>query len=594
MRKIKGIVLCWIVAIIVGIIPIKTVYALEEINLDGQIHQLYSRVGEEVNLDYLYIKMLHLMAGGNAVYADLSPDIYKDTTIEAINGPMELPGANQDYNLRAPWVENRGIEVDAKYYLPDAMYNVAYDIVNIMSSRDKIDRSNQQDYFDILGNEAKTRILFYEASLEYCGASQISVNNFYQSYMQILYNKDIGENTVEIVDGSLRVKDKYAKILSTNGASKEDLSIIATIMSFDNQLANSNSLDTLDGTYRLPYNIGETTRANLMTAAMSIVGKVSYVWGGGHLGTADIDGINPIWNDFYTSYISNNKNNMCIRPDSSWCPIHGYSTNENGCLLEADMVYSAEQYIKSRESILENIDKIGDRYKEFLTNSIIFEYGVNSHRLDGLDCSGYASWVYNQIDNNRRYDSGARYFIRDSGLKSIGYGSRMMPGDVFSWALHIVIVVGPSSKGSDAYVMLEASPNTVKFGTIYYGSATYSEREEAKNIAEEANKLLGNLEDEKTNTYNMSTLGYSDDIIEKINGRYAEIGRFTGFEDEGVVIEGYNKEFKDFTANEVIQYTIDKLGYEYISGAKNYTGSIFNISVGVENEVEKGRLDIGE
>ena len=61
--------------------------------------------------------------------------------------------------------------------------------------------------------------------------------------------------------------------------------------------------------------------------------------------------------------------------------------------------------------------------------------GVSAHRLDGLDCSGFASWVFNQITNKYNIDSAAMYFTRQDGIESLDIGSELLPGDMFALPL---------------------------------------------------------------------------------------------------------------------------------------------------------------
>lgn len=44
-------------------------------DLGVQLNDLYYRVGEQLNIDYIYVKLIHLVAGGKAVYADQRPNI---------------------------------------------------------------------------------------------------------------------------------------------------------------------------------------------------------------------------------------------------------------------------------------------------------------------------------------------------------------------------------------------------------------------------------------------------------------------------------------------------------------------------------------
>ena len=91
-------------------------------DLKSQIEALYRRVGEELNIDYLYVKILHLIAGGKATYADSLPDIYTDLTLTSMPGPFEIKGAEQDYDRMTPWAEcgDKSVVRPNGHYLPDA------------------------------------------------------------------------------------------------------------------------------------------------------------------------------------------------------------------------------------------------------------------------------------------------------------------------------------------------------------------------------------------------------------------------------------------------------------------------------------------
>ncbi len=570
-------------------------------DLSVQLNDLYHEVGKQLNIDYIYVKILHLLAGGKAVYADKRPNIYSELTVDSVNAPFDIKGASQKYSLQAYWVycPDEEIERPNKYYIPDAAYSVTSEVVKLMNQRYFIDRGQMKPYFDALSMDVKTNIIFCEAVMEYIGSSREAIESFYPNYEKILYEKGKNENVVESNgEGVFKIKDEFKSILVDNNISSErDLEVLALILSFDSKLAASSDPDAIKETYVTPYTKNYTSRENMMLAAMSVVGKVRYVWGGGHGTTGAIDGINPAWQAFYEAYPSTDGTEgygMCIKPTSSWCPIHGIVENSNGCLLMADTVYNVEDYVDSRKEVMDTQNMEGEKYKDLIESSTQIERGMNSHRLDGLDCSGFASWVYNQITNNRNYDAGAKSFISAGGLKVIPYGNRMLPGDVFSWGSHIVVVIGPSRVGGNAYVMVEASPNTVKFGVIYYSSVNSADLTNAIKIATEANDLIGGLPlTERTHIYNMDSVGYeeveiegnsqevSEDIQESNQTkllRYAEIGRLPySFRDENITIPGYGKKIKDMNAQEIIQYTLDNLMPQYITGLDSYKGEVYNI-----------------
>lgn len=555
-------------------------------DLSVQLNDLYKEVGRNLNIDYMYVKILHLLAGGKAIYADKRPNIYTGLTVESMDAPFDIEGALQKYSAEAPWVlcPDEDVQRPNKYYMPDAAYSVTSEVVKLMNQRYYADRGQMTPYFEALSLDVKTNVIFCEAVLEYIGSSREAIESFYSNYESILYEKEKDENVITSNgDGTFDIKDKFKKILVANNISDErDLEVLSLILSFDSKLAASDNPDSVKDDYVIPYKIDYTSRENMMLAAMSVIGKVRYVWGGGHLGTSTIDGINPSWEPFYNSYSDVEGEpgyDRCIKPSSCWCPIHGEVESANGCLDKSKSYYNINDYIDDRKDVMDTSELEDEKYGDFMNSNLDFEHGVVGHRIDGLDCSGYASWVYNQI-STKTYDSGATAFISSGGLKKIPYGNNLLPGDVFSWGDHIVINIGAVRNGSKAYVITESSPNMVKFGVMYYGDANKSDVNSAIEIAREANDLIGKLPiSEKTHIYNMDSLGYIKDENGEVTGRYAEIGRLPiSFLDENIVISEYNKKIKDMTAKEIIQYVINRIGVQYISGIDTYDGEVFDTS----------------
>lgn len=572
-------------------------------DLEIQLDELYKEVGTELNINYIYVKILHLIAGGKAVYADKRPNIYSE---ETTNEAFSIEGVEQDYSKLAPWAYCPDTKVSrpSGKYLPDAAYSVTYDIVQLMNERYYTDRGNIQSYFNNLKVESQTTIIFCEALLQYLGAGKYEVDGFYRAYEQILYTKEANENVLEADGkGGFRFKDEYKNILRNNGITDNSrIKALEIALSFDSMLASAKGADELSQEYTLPYKVGYTSRENMMKAAMSIVGKVRYVWGGGHLKTGTIRGINPIWEEFDEAYENQNGDRDCIRPAYSWCPLHGVIEDGNGCLFKSTTVYSIEQYLEERKGSLD-IELIKDdgRFEHLLNRYIDFERGVAGHRLDGLDCSGYTSWVFNQIDETRNYDSSAERFTSQSSIVGLdAEKTLLLPGDVYAWTGHIVLNVGKVSDSDNVYVILEASPNIVKFGVMYRDRANMQEVNEAINIAKEANQLLGGIDTdtEYTHVYNMDKVGYveteesetdeentetNDENTEtsenEVGRRYAEVGRFKNmFIDEDTIIEEHGKTIKQFTAQEIIQHVINSYGREYLTGIDTYTGKIFSVA----------------
>lgn len=554
-------------------------------DLTTQLEGLYRRVGDELNIDYLYVKILHLIAGGKAVYADTVPDIYTDLTLVSLDGAFDITGAVQDYDRIAPWADCADTSVvrPSRHYLPDAAYNVAADVVAIMNNRYEGDRGSLQGYFDVLETDVKRTILFCEAVLQYMG-SRDAADSFFLAYLKMLDAKAAGENVLTRAASGVAFKENYAQILAACGIDGEnELNALSMILSFDGVLAAGSSADSVCTEMVIPYEPGYTSRENMMLAAMSIVGKCRYVWGGGHMTTGNIMGINPMWNAFHEAYLNSDvevssKYSKCVIPDGSWCPMHGKQNDWDGCLFRSKTVYSVEDYIAEREGKLDMSGVDLDALTEMLEAEVDFTSGVTSHRLDGLDCSGYTSWLYNQVTDERYvFDSGAYYFIGQSGIKRMKSGTSLLPGDVFSWGDHIVVIVGAVKEGSKAYVMLEAGRTNVKFGVVYYWNAKRADISEAMALAKEANLLVGNMDETETTRKFSMSIGFSGNYSGDPKTGYRAWGRLrVKFADEDTILEQYGRTINELTAQEIIQYIMEQMPYQYVSGLDVYDGEYFD------------------
>ena len=290
-----------------------------------------------------------------------------------------------------------------------------------------------------------------------------------------------------------------------------------------------------------------------------------------------------MWGVFNKAYLTSEaavaeKYSKCVVPDGSWCPMHGKQNDWDGCLFRSKTVYNVDSYLTERQDILDLSGVDLEALTEQLNSAVDFSGGLTSHRLDGLDCSGYASWLYNQVANEHTFDSGAYYFIGQRGIKSMRNGTKLLPGDVFSWGDHIVVIVGPVETGSKAYVMLEAARTNVKFGVVYYSGAKSADIEEALLVATEANLLVGNMDaTEATRKFSM-TIGFGGNYSGDPKTGYHAWGRLKiAFSDENTIVPGYNKRITEMNAREIIQYTMEQTPYQYISGLESYNGSCFDV-----------------
>lgn len=580
-------------------------------DIDSQLDTLYDEIGTRLGVDKSYIKQIHLLAGGRAIYAEKKPDIRTDLMSKTDKTPLYIDGADINY-IKAEFIKCKDdtISRPSEYYLPDALYSISYDIVSLMSQRYYCNRGGYQIYYDSLQDDVKKNIAFYEAILMYTGAKVESVDKFYLAYEKMLYDKSTNENVIEKVsDNTFKIKDKFIGILNSIGIeSDKQLGYLAIALSFDKNLAVNDSVETLQEIYNVPYKPNYTSRENMMVAAASLCGKVRYVWGGGHSGASYIDGINPMWEKFESLYpdaasrqvrldngtvinIPNEGYNTCIKPSGSWCPIHGYTNEE----FHGGDVHSLQEYIDISAEHLDSSELLDTKYRDML-DKIDFTDGINIHTLDGLDCSGFASWLYNQITDKYEINSTAQNFTQQAGISQIKYGDTIYPGDIFAWTDHIVIIVGKVNNNNKAFVTIEQTPNVLKYGALYYRGARLSDIELAKRIAAEANELIGGIDSssEKPHAYCMDSVGIytvqetvntdttglesegNETVVEHLE-QYREIGRFKDkFLDEEVGIAEYGTPIKYMCATDIIQHTLSKLPISYISGYNTYNGKIFD------------------
>lgn len=489
---------------------------------EEQIESLYEVIGKEIGLDARYIKAIHKLGGGKAIYSSKTADIYNEYTVESFNPPVYFENVDIKYE-KANFIKSVDtIERPNPYYLPDALYSVSRDIKLLMIQRYKYDRKSEQGYFDLLSEETKKDITFYEAVLLYTGTDIKTVDNLYMAYEQILSIKDSDENVVEYGAFGYRFKNKFSQIFKDiNLKDKKALEYLAIMFTFDKNLAKNDSIEMLQTKYEVPYELNYTSRENMMIAAASLCGKVRYVWGGGHSGASYIDGINPIWIRFEELYpdekesevveedgtvktVKNDGFGTCIKPSGSWCPIHGSTKAE----YHGGNVNSLEEYIEMSAERLDAAELRDEKYEEMLSK-VDYSKGINIHTLDGLDCSGFASWLYNQLTDEFEVNSTAVNFLNQRAFEEIPLNSELLPGDLFTWTNHIVIIVGKVSATNKVYVTIEQTPNVLRYGVLYHSGASQKEIEEAKEIAAQANLLIGGLDKdaEPPHCYNMDAVG---------------------------------------------------------------------------------------
>ena len=586
------------------------------------IEAVYKETAETLGLKYEYVQTIADIAGNDIVFAESIASAYTDETIESLPGVFEIDGVIQIYNKKAPYIdttESAGIDRPSRYYIPDASYNVMSSINDIMKTRQSLDRGNMNIYIESMIPEAKENLIFYESVLQYLGYSNEIIENFSKMYLDILNSKDRGEYIVQHDNKGYSISDKFSSILDKHNIPNERS--IALLLSYDSLIVNNNSILSLQDEIMIPYKVGYTTRENLVLAATSLVGKVRYVWGGGHGGTGNLAGINPIWFSFNELYNDANRD-ACISPASTWCPMHNTTRCDS---LSDTVVHSIDEYLSLREPYIKDTDAynlIKNKNIEEIFNTKAFS--LPAHRFDGLDCSGFVSWVYNQIDPIRTYDSTAKYFVQSGNLKELSIGDKLLAGDVIAWDTHICMVIGAVNSNNTVYTVVESTPNVIAFGTAYYPSASSQDISLGRQIAYEANSLFG-VTDNRGSLYNLGELEYTTEYIKNpeydtledntnneenitendntkdtssnidvlkpsetqeieipeyitVSRKSLSIGRLNRvYLDETTIINKYNKCINDMTSVEILQHTIDNMPYEYIGNTSNYTGEIFNV-----------------
>ena len=326
-------------------------------------------------------------------------------------------------------------------------------------------------------------------------------------------------------------------------------------------------------------------KSDMLTASLSVVGKVMYVWGGGHtINTITQEGIMPTWliernqivelgypTHYYTGQGGDiNSSYLAYRVAGS--PVK--ETNQN---LLRDNAYTsyvrtAQEYISETDynSVLFNTFKsnvnngkftgsIGEN-GELVTNN----YSKSIINFMGMDCSGYVGWVLNQAtDTPTSY--GISSYRTTHNLKSYNlsnYDYEYKFGDLFDYSGHIVMVVG---KVSDKIcIFVEETPPCVRLSIGYINGYNDEDFTYAYNIVKEANKLIGNLD---------STTGVSITNMKNLTiDRPSKI-----YDDENMIISKFNKTINELDVIETIQLAIDNMGKEYLWGLESYSGELFKI-----------------
>ena len=586
---------------------------IDTTQIDYQLNSLIMKVQNQTGLQVSDIYKLYNIAGHKPIYETLNPDISKETTVIGLDVPFDIMGDAQTYKERNSYYycPDDQIQRPTKYYLPDAAYNVQLTVQKYINKWKSKDRSSDKEY-QILQDEVKSKLYFYEAVLDYIGQPS---DNLYVLYKQIIDGKiqnglSVYDTDNTVVDDNGFTKYKFntwvIDIMHTHGYNDSQISLLEQLLYDDTYILYCTSITDIVADYYYPYTYGEQTIDNWLSVVTQVVGKVRYVWGGGHYRANNIKGISPMWSLFNQYYIDSGHARSSIVPGQHWCPVHGLleksnetedleveavsdvneadsqatqiendGTGANQCVgLNGDYFRSVAAYIRSRKKLFDTSLLETGKYNEMINNAGLVNSQIPGHNLDGLDCQGYVGWVYNQITGGQMIDSNARYFIQSNQFKELQISDKLKPGDIFQWQTHIVMIVGPAQQESncEAYVMIEMSPCYVQFGVAYKSQASALDIQMARQIAYDANILFGGKDcGMQVHAYNIEyeTVENEDGIKVQQPRTAMKLGRYSGFTD--------TSDFYQMTATELIQYTVDKYLHSeneqdeaYLTGLNDY------------------------
>lgn len=493
---------------------------------------LCAALAKDLDLPINHIKAILLRM--DPVYLYREADVYKELSLTPLtNKPPE----------KYAQVTEKSVDRGSVYYLPDALYTVSLQLKEKIASIEKAEADNVR--LKGIRSEARNKIVFYTAFESLYNKTPASLDSILNTYINLLDAKEAEEYIVIIDNGEYVIDPKFTPLFNNNGIYYTG--ILAQAMSLDTDLMRQSSSAEIRCTDS-PYIYGLNTRENLLLAGCGLIGKVRYVWGGGH-GVHNIRGYNPIWfafNDMYKDHEAS-----CISPGGSWCPIHGNTSN---CAFVGSGVRTVSDYRAARSELLSGSQfwqEVMSDMSSVFPNEVISTYPIQLHRVEGLDCSGFCSWLYSQVDADKVYDSSASNFISSGGLTPVPL-TDITTGDIMSWRSHVVTILGECKPG--VYIVLESADYTVKLGVYYRPSSQATDRDYALSVAKKYNCLIGNISE---------NIGANKICIDSLGARAGRLAK--GFADEDVVLPN-NKRILDMSAEEILEYIITKLPDTYIWG----------------------------
>lgn len=516
----------------------------------SQVDSMIQELSDRFKLDARKIRVIYRMAGFNPVYTDKSPNIYTDLSINDLTD-------GSIYSVESYYESVKQEDDNGKKQEPSnrRLVDVAYSVVKSFDAFQLQNATNNDSYLNdikikYLVDEDKDYVKFALDILDFFGKSQYKEQfcNDYKSLIDMLQTGNIKTKAIYVDNNrKAQINSILLDTVLAGNTDTEYIDLLADVLSGNNQFITETSFVK---NYEIPqfaygFEYLKTTRENMMIASTSLVGKVRYVWAGGHGGGSQIAGINPLWEKFNEAYKIKGLTG-CIQSSSGTCPVHG----GGGCAYSAPDVRTIDGYVSTWIKRMKNIGlgeltddiDMDTMYSVFRDRNTVSRYSSQSlslHTLDGLDCSGFACWLYNQIDPYTIKDTTAVDFVNSDGVKRVKYGDKLLPGDAIGWDTHIITVFGVYK--DNAYIAIEQTPNVLRFSAFSVGGSQYLQ--EASNYAEELNAIAGVT----------SESAVKRDLSSYV-GRGLGISRLNRpFDDEGVKIKKYGKSFEELNAREIVE-----------------------------------------
>lgn len=536
----------------------------------SQVDEVISDASEEYELEEWKMSVLARELDIEPVYSDKSANVYTDLSCVELTDGNLFTVENYNNISRNSYGSDENLEGDRRNFV-DVVYSLAKGYKEFENSNvDNNEYINNDTRIKYLTDEDKSYVKFSLDALDFIGKGEYK-DKFCTDYKNIIDTVQENNLTTKVIYVNNENNTKINGVIEDNVVRTEDttddyVNTLSNILSGSTQFTNNVTfcknyeeptvpvVENSDGVEQnSQFRYLELTRRNMMVAATSLVGKVRYIWGGGHGGGAQIAGANPTWEKFNNAYKEKGIDG-CLESSSGSCPIHGNSA----CAYRGPSVNTIEEYINAWdkqmsdagfENAIDGIDA-NKMYSVFRDRNTVSEYKSQSlglHQLDGLDCSGFTCWVYNQVDSYDTKDTVAVSFVNTDDVKRIKLGDELYPGDAIGWDTHIVVVFGKYA--DNCYIVVEQTPDVLRFGAVSVGNGS-KYLDEAGKYADELNAMAG-IDTSENKAVKRQ--------LEKYSGRSLGIARLDRpFEDEGVEIPQYGKSFENLTAQEIVEY----IGYK--------------------------------